>query len=304
MSGKYWIPVLVVVVAACTLAFQRGVESAPEVAPGATAATKAGDASAGDSKAGAAKAAEADNATGKAGAENVDGAAAVPAKVYPALLPGMGAVRGKVRLVGKPPLPDVLTVPKNNRDHAACSPHVKSERLVLGSGQEIRDVFVSIADYKPKQRPAPRTVVLDNSQCNFKPHAIAATRGSTLEITSSDPFLHNSHGMLTENFNVAIIKGAPNKRKLRKAGWTVIKCDIHPWMQAQLHVFDHDLFDVSSAAGEYRIVNVPPGEYELEVWHEKVAFAFGTNPKKRVGKITVVAGETVELNIELKAPAP
>jgi plastocyanin len=323
VSAKYWIPLLVVLVLGLALALGPDVSSAPDPKESISEGAAKEGAPADKVDAGGAKvkavAAESAEVVQKAGgvprkpvgvADTAEGIAkkeAVPAatgKVYPKLLPGMGAVAGKFRLAGKIPTPDVIKVPTSNRDHAACAPHVKSERLVLGPGNEIRDVFVSVAGYKPKTRPKPRALVLDNSQCSFKPHALAATRGSTLEITNSDAFLHNSHGMLTENFNVAVIKGAGNKRKLRKVGWTAIKCDIHPWMQAQLHVYDHDLFDVTNSAGQYEIRNIPPGEYEIEAWHEKVAFSFGTNPKKRVGKIVVEAGKTVQLDVELEAPAP
>ncbi len=48
-----------------------------------------------------------------------------------------------------------------------------------------------------------------------------------------------------------------------------IKCDVHPWMGAWLHVVDHPFFAVSGADGTYKIDKLPAGTYEIEFWHEK-----------------------------------
>ena len=82
-----------------------------------------------------------------------------------------------------------------------------------------------------------------------------------------------------------------------------MKCDIHTWMQANIQVFDHDLFAVTNATGDFRIANVPPGEYEIEVWHEMLAPAFQAKDRKIAGKVKVEAGKTAELNIALEPPA-
>jgi plastocyanin len=237
-------------------------------------------------------------AAGEASAE----ASATPSKEYPPLKPGMGALSGKVLLKGAAPAPEELVVPKTNKDHKACHQFVKSERLVLSAKNEIRDVVISVAGYKPSTRPEPKDVTLDNKDCSFVPHVLAATKGSILRLTNSDKFMHNTHGLLGNTFNLAVIHGQAGRWKLRKAGWTPVQCDIHSWMKAHIHVFEHELFDVSSASGDYKIVNIPPGEYEIEVWHEKVAFSFQP-PKKVVGKVKIEAGKTATLEIQLEAPS-
>jgi len=64
-------------------------------------------------------------------------------------------------------------------------------------------------------------------------------------------------------------------------------------MQRRIHVFAHDLFDTSGADGAYKIVNIPPGEYEIELWHEVL--------EGGKQKVKVEAGKTVKLDLVLKA---
>jgi hypothetical protein len=48
-----------------------------------------------------------------------------------------------------------------------------------------------------------------------------------------------------------------------------VKCNIHPWMTAYVGVSPHPYFAVSGTDGSFEIPNLPPGEYTIEVWHEK-----------------------------------
>jgi hypothetical protein len=49
-----------------------------------------------------------------------------------------------------------------------------------------------------------------------------------------------------------------------------VKCNVHAWMRAYVHVLDHPYFSVTGAEGTFEIGNLPPGEYTLEAWHEKL----------------------------------
>ncbi len=47
-----------------------------------------------------------------------------------------------------------------------------------------------------------------------------------------------------------------------------LKCDVHPWMTAHLHVLDHPYFAVTDEDGRFRIEGLAPGDYRIEAWHE------------------------------------
>ena len=52
-------------------------------------------------------------------------------------------------------------------------------------------------------------ILVDNNGCLFKPRISAMSVGSKLEVTSSDPVIHNAQGLLALNFNSAITKDRP-----------------------------------------------------------------------------------------------
>lgn len=238
-----------------------------------------------------APAASQDGEKGKSGA-----AGGSVKKEYPEQDPALGSIEGKVTFEGTPPELPPIEIKADHPDRAKCVDFVKNERLVLSKDREICGVVLSVADYKPAQKPKPRKPTLDNKHCAFVPHVQATTIGSELEVTNSDNFLHNTRGVLALSFNTAIAGGGKETQKIRKAGRGVVSCDFHTWMQANVWVFAHDLFDWTLEDGNYKIANIPPGEYELEVWHEMLA------PRGEKHKIKIEAGKATKLDWTLKAP--
>ena len=55
-----------------------------------------------------------------------------------------------------------------------------------------------------------------------------------------------------------------------------VKCNIHSWMHAYIGVVEHPYFAVTGADGTFEIPNVPPGDYVVEAWQEKL----GTQEQK------------------------
>jgi hypothetical protein len=49
-----------------------------------------------------------------------------------------------------------------------------------------------------------------------------------------------------------------------------VKCDVHKWMRAFIGVVPHPYFMVTGADGAFELPNLPPGDYTLAVWHEKL----------------------------------
>jgi hypothetical protein len=72
-----------------------------------------------------------------------------------------------------------------------------------------------------------------------------------------------------------------------------IKCDVHPWMNAWIHVLDHPFFSVTGEDGTFTIRGLPPGKYTLTAWHETL----GT----KTADVTVEEGKPASVDITFDA---
>jgi plastocyanin len=153
-----------------------------------------------------------------------------------------------------------------------------SQGVVVNDNGTLKNVFVYVkSGLEGKKFAAPsEPVVFDQRGCIYEPHVFGIQTGQTLKILNSDPLLHNIHALPKTNrpFNF----GMPKQGDVREQSFKVaevmvkIKCDVHPWMGAYCGVLDHPYFNVSGDDGTFSIENLPPGEYEVEAWHE----TFGT----------------------------
>ena len=121
--------------------------------------------------------------------------------------------------------------------------------------------------------------------------------GQKLTVKNSDETLHNIHAFadVNEQFNVGqAVKGMTNDHVFTKAEMPLpFKCDVHKWMAAFAGVFNHPYHTVSKAGGTFEL-KLPPGQYEITAWHEKLG------PQKQ--NIEVKDGQNT-LNFSFKAPA-
>jgi plastocyanin len=118
-----------------------------------------------------------------------------------------------------------------------------------------------------------------NEKCIYLPRVAGAMTNQTIEFGNGDPTSHNIHGYSSQgDFNFTLMgRGITNSVKLRKPELVLnVKCDLHPWMRGFVGVFAHPFFRVTGEDGAFELKGLPPGEYEIEAWHER----FGTKSAK------------------------
>jgi plastocyanin len=201
-----------------------------------------------------------------------------------------GTVSGKVLFKGA--APPARTIPVTT-DTSACGNEQQSEDLVVGPDKGIRFAVVRLigaklapADAKPPE--------LDQKGCKFNPHVVIVTKGGMLDILNNDGIAHNVHSHSTANAEFNKAQPGFKKRisqKMDEAEKVKLTCDIHPWMGGWVVVSDGEPVAVTDASGSFKLANVPPGTYKLEVWQEKL----GTQVKE----ITVKAGADTSAAFEL-----
>ena len=208
----------------------------------------------------------------------------------------VGTVNGTVKLEGTPP-------PNKQLNVGTCTSDVKGPVMsdaVLVNGGNLQNAFVWIKggldSYKGPTAPS-EPVVIDQKGCMYKPHVVGARVGQKVVFLNSDPVLHNVRAVAETNpvFNDMMpTKDMRLEKVFEKTEVPVrAKCDVHPWMSAFIGVVPHPFFAVSGASGEFTLVNVPEGSYEIEAWHE----VFG----RQTQKITVKPRETASLTLTFRA---
>ena len=158
----------------------------------------------------------------------------------------------------------------------------------------LADVLVYVKSGASGSYTAPaESVTMDQKGCNYEPHVLAVQAGQPIKIRNSDDTLHNIHPRPTVNseFNVGQArKGMEATKSFDKEEVMIpVGCDVHPWMRSYISVLNHPFFAVSGDDGTYEIKNVPAGDYEVEVFHEKL--------KTTTQKVTVKAGEAAKVDL-------
>ncbi len=185
-----------------------------------------------------------------------------------------GDVTGKVSFGGTAPKPTRLRMDADKVCKAAHKDAVQGEEVVLNANGTLKNVLVYVKDgLKMKKFNAPKDKVkFDQLGCMYTPHVLGIQTGQEVEVTNSDPTLHNVHSLSKDNpsFNVAQPKkGMTLTKKFEKEEIFKVKCEVHTWMGAYMGVFSHPFFAVTGDDGTFNLQKLPAGDYTLEAWHEK-----------------------------------
>ena len=218
---------------------------------------------------------------------------AAPATTAAAPAGPTGSITGKVTYTGAVPPAEKVKTSADPKCAAMHKEGLEKQTIVVKDGG-LAHAFVYLKSGVTGTYPPPATpVVLDQQGCTYHPHIVALQVGQDITIRNSDDTLHNIHPRPTVNpeFNIGQArKGMEATRKFEKEEIMIpVGCDVHPWMRSYISVVSHPFFAVTGDDGTYEIKNVPPGEYEVEVFHEKL--------KTQSGKATVKAGEPTKVDL-------
>jgi hypothetical protein len=183
-----------------------------------------------------------------------------------------GTLSGTVKFDGSPPAGDKIPVTK---DPEVCGKEKVKPDLVVGPGGALANVVVVVKAAKGKKLDPPASnPVFDQKACEFHPHVLAFPAGSTVDVLNSDGILHNLH--TDSKVNPATNQAQPKYKpkiqvKIDKAEWPIrVVCDVHPWMSAYWVAQEHPYYAVTDASGAFKIADIPPGDYDVELWQEKL----------------------------------
>jgi plastocyanin len=210
----------------------------------------------------------------------------------------VGTVRGVVLFDGNVPGRSRITFSGAGPCRVMHDGPVFQKDAVIQDGK-LKNVFMHIRSGLEEfilPSPPSTEVEIDQKGCIYNPRVTAIRVGQSLTFINSDKLLHNVNVRPEDNRTSNYAMPRLNQRKSRKFRrsevMVPIKCDVHPWMRAWIGVMDHPFHSVSTADGSYEIQGLPPGEYELEAWHER----FGI----QTAKITIKANEATDVGFTFK----
>lgn len=183
---------------------------------------------------------------------------------------GDGIVRGRVVFEGTPP--QMRTI-DNQHCHDGSTP-IKEETMLVDEHGGMQNAVVYLEGGPEIGGPVPsEAALLDQVNCRYVPHVLVVQAGQPVRIRSSDPTLHNVHYNPRQNApaNFGMTGAGQEKTVSFKAPEMIhVRCDVHPWMGAWIAVLKTPLAAVSAADGTFAIEQIPPGQYRLVTWHERL----------------------------------
>ena len=200
---------------------------------------------------------------------------------------GAQSITGTITTVARGTPPIRVTI-----DQKVCGSELPDEAIVVDAKGHLANAVVFLTGLKRAPTVDP---LVSNEKCRFSPRVQLSRPNASIRTTSKDPVLHTTQAQ-SENgrtiFNVALpLPNLTVTKPLGGVGTVRLSCNSHPWMHGFVIVTD-EAAAISGADGRFSIDNVPPGTYELRVWHESL--------KGAPQKITVAAGKPATVNFELK----
>lgn len=217
---------------------------------------------------------------------------------------GYGKVTGKFVFQGEIPKPEQLF--KAGRPPLFLKKDLYDESLLVDQkSRGIKNIFIWIRKFDTQQthpklaNSKENVAYLKFDQYRYVPHALFVRTDQTIDVSNKDVQNHNYHSFPMRNQPDSRLI-VPNKFTIDDLQTTEVipmrvKCDIHPWEQANILILDHPYAAITKADGSFEIDLVPEGEHDLRVWHERGGWI------ERALKVKVNANKTTVINVrELK----
>jgi len=133
-------------------------------------------------------------------------------------------------------------------------------------GRNCEEFVVYLEGGPPQSAAGTGTIVFNQKNRTFVPHVLPVLKGTTVDITNGDPFLHNVHIYRGKDtvLNLALpFEGQVVPQTFDGVGVYQVLCDAHSEMSAYIVVLENSYFTTTGADGAFEISGVAAGTYTL-----------------------------------------
>lgn len=231
-----------------------------------------------------------------------------------------GTIIGHVNFQGTPPAPIRFEVKKNPE---VCGPERELTKVEVQNGH-LKGAVVLLQDVKKGKAFQEKTLRgnphgegtfhhdggeslslhVQEQSCNFGPFTGVVPFQELVDFRNHDLVKHTVHTysargrktpilrslMIRDLFSGSELEEAIATEKLIKTRVVVLTCDRHDFMENWLYVVENPYFSISDQEGHFQIDQVPPGKYDLVVWHPVLGIQEQT--------VTVAANDSITMNFE------
>ncbi|HEY1892324.1 MAG TPA: hypothetical protein VGG63_18155 [Steroidobacteraceae bacterium] len=172
--------------------------------------------------------------------------------------------------------------------------------VTLPNGQPLADAVVTVrSNGKKLPAAAPMHAMMDQMNRMFAPEVLVVPVGSSVSFPNSDSVSHQIYSFsAAKRFQLPLYRGKPYAPVLfDRVGVVILGCNIHDWMIGYIDVTDAPFYGTTDAQGGWA-AQVPPGDYEITVWHPRMHELTPT----LVREISVDAGDRATLALQLTKP--
>jgi plastocyanin len=136
-------------------------------------------------------------------------------------------------------------------------------------------VVISLNPVKPTTHLADAHVVMRQRDKTFSPHILAIAAGTYVDFPNDDPIFHNAFSSYNgQLFDLGLYApGSTKSVRFSREGIVRVFCNIHSSMSALIIVLPTPYFATTQRDGTFQILNVPAGDYQLTVFHERATEA-------------------------------
>lgn len=121
-----------------------------------------------------------------------------------------------------------------------------------------------------------QNAVIDQKHNLFVPELLVVRTNTLIRFPNSDDVRHHVYSFSpAKKFELRLYHGKTAEPVLfDKPGKVVLGCNIHDSMKAHVFVVDTDYYQVTDNTGKVEFDNIPPGEYQLQIFHPQMEQEF------------------------------